>query len=175
MLANELRALEIFLESASFENDFKPLSYFLIAEQLKKEKIQGTKSSVGRWAIKYKWENALKIKKQEAVIALGPQQTKEVALKVLDEHTKVTVQRNSVLISDTYDVMEKFISAVKVDIANNTYNRDDIKLAKDIAVLTTGREDKMLDRLASMGGETLSSEEMKEDFNLVEVEFEDEI
>lgn len=174
MLANEFRALEIFLDSATFENDFRPMSYALISEKLKEEELSGTKSSVGRWALKYKWDDALNMKRQEAVMALGSKSTKPAALMVLDQQTEVTVKRNSALISDTYDVMEAFIFRVKEDIARGVFRREDIKMAKDIAVLVTGREDKMLDRLAGMGGDRLTSEEMKAERDAIDVEFEDE-
>lgn len=69
--------------------------------------------------------------------------------------------------------MEAFLVRVKEDIARGVFRRDDIKLAKDIAVLVTGREDKMLDRLAGMGGEKLTSEEVKKEFDMIEVELEE--
>lgn len=173
MLANEARALEIFLESATFENDFRPMSYSHIAKQLEAEEFAGTKSSIGRWAQKYKWDEALEIKRKEAIIASGGDNVQNKALMILDQKTEVTVKRNSELISDTYEVMEAFLVRVKEDIARGVFRRDDIKLAKDIAVLVTGREDKMLDRLAGMGGEKLTSEEVKKEFDMIEVELEE--
>ncbi len=174
MLANELRALEIYLESATFENDFRPISYSKIADRLKEEEFSGTKSSVGRWAIKHKWEELLHRKRQEAVIASGSDDLQNKALKIIDEKTEVTVKRNGELISDTYDVMEAFLQRVKDDVSRGVIRRDDIKLAKDIAVLVTGREDKMLDRLAGVGADTISSEDALKELGSIDVEIEDE-
>ncbi len=175
MLDNEYRALEIYLESATFENDFRPLSYSRISEKLKVEEYSGSKSAVGRWSKKFKWDDRLTLKRQEAVLALsGEESTKSKALAALDRVTEVTVQRNSNLIGDTYDVMEAFITRVKENIAHGIYNRDDIKMAKDIAVLVTGREDKMLDRLADSGGDKISSKDVLAQFETIEVEIEDE-
>ena len=174
MLANEARALEIFLESATFENDFRPKSYAQISAQLKDEEFTGTKSSIGRWAQKYKWDDALEIKRKEAVIASGGDNVTSRALAIIDQKTEVTVKRNSELISDTYEVMEAFVARVKEDIARGVFKRDDIKMAKDIAVLVTGREDKMLDRLAGMDGEKIDSDAALKELMAIDVEIDSE-
>ncbi|NOQ32436.1 MAG: hypothetical protein GQ570_15110 [Helicobacteraceae bacterium] len=173
MLNNEERALIIYLESATFENNFTPLSYARIAEKLDDEEYTGSKSAIGRWAKKYEWEAKLHLKRQEAVIAIGGNDSIQAkALVALDKKSEVDVKRNSELIGDTYEVLEAFIERVKADIARGVFKRDDIKLAKDIAVLVTGREDKMLDRLAGAGADRISSEELKKEFDVIEVEFE---
>jgi len=173
MLPNEKRGFDLYIESATFENGFIPLSFAKIAEKLKEEQYSGSKASVHRWSKKYKWEEQLHLKRQKAIlVAGGDKDIQEKAISVLDEKTKVDVERNAILIGGSYDVMEGFIEKVKAEMARGIYKLDNIKLAKDIAVLVTGREDKMLDRLADMGADRLSSQDLKAEFEAIEVDFE---
>ena len=173
MLINEARALEIYLESATFENGYKPLSYSRIAEQLLEENYKAHKSSVGRWAIKFQWEKLLEAKVKTSIIADEEQSTSQKALVATVEKTLVTVERNATLIADTYDVMENFVEKVKEDLAKGRFKIEEIKLAKDIAVLVTGREDKILDRLANAGDDRISSDALKKEHEAIDVDIEE--
>ena len=51
--------------------------------------------------------------------------------------------------------------------------RDDIKIIKDIATFTGGREDKLLDRIANAGADKITSAEMLEQHKTIEMDIEE--
>jgi len=90
------------------------------------------------------------------------------------EKDLVTVERNGKLIAKSYNILEKYTEHILENIEKtNKFIRDDIKLVKEIAILTTGREDKMLDRLALLGSDKITSEQLLKEFNDVIIEVED--
>lgn len=171
--SNQIRALEIYLESATFENSYKPLSLEKIAEQLKSENYEASSSSVGRWKKLFHFEKHLELKINTVMLE---DQSTDIKNKAISKSTQETIDRfkvNGELIDDLYVVSQCFVDKVKEDIALNRFNREDIKLAKDLLVITTGREDKMLDRLAGQDGEKLSSEDIKAELEAIDVEIEE--
>ena len=169
---NQIRALDIFLDSAVFENGYKPLSLAKIAEQLKNEGFDASSSSVGRWRILYHFDKRLELK--ISTIALKDEES-DIKAKAITNSTKETIDRfkvNGELIDDIYTLVQCFINKVKEDVANNRFNREDIKILKDLLLLTTGREDKMLDRLANAPAETVSSEDILAQINSIDVDIE---
>ncbi len=172
--ANQKRALEIYLESATFENDYKPISCVRIEEKLKEEGFSGGKSSINRWIKDFDFKSHLEFKIQASFSKDKSIAKTTETLRKSVEKDLVTVERNGKLISDTYEILEEFASHVLNEIKHkNRFTREDIKLIKEIAVLTTGREDKMLDRLALIGNEKISSKDLIEEFNSVIIEVEE--
>lgn len=171
---NQIRALEIYLDNATYENDYKPASCLKIAEQLKNENLEGSKSSVNRWINEFDFEAHLELKIQASFT-----QDKSIArttdnMRKAVEKDLVSVERNGKLIAATYEILEKYTEHVLENIEKtNRFVRDDIKLVKEIAVLTTGREDKMLDRLANIGNDKITSEQLLKEFNDVIIEIEE--
>ena len=171
---NQKRALEVYLNSATYDNDYKPDSCVKISEQLKEEGFEVSKSSVNRWINDFDFEAHLELKIQASFsndksIARTTQIMRESVEKDL-----VTVERNGKLIGSCYEILELFADNIIENIKRtNRYVRDDIKLIKEIAVLTTGREDKMLDRLASIGNNKISSEELLKAYNDVVIDLEE--
>ncbi|MCK9546683.1 MAG: hypothetical protein M0Q25_08275 [Sulfurospirillaceae bacterium] len=172
---NQVRALEIYLDSATYENDYKPASCLKIAKQLKDEQLQGSKSSVNRWINEFDFKAHLELKIQasfskDTSIARTTDNMRKAVEKDL-----VTVERNGKLIATAYNILEKYTEHILSHIEKtNRFTRDDIKLVKEIAVLTTGREDKMLDRLASIGNDKITSEQLLKEYNDIVIEVEDE-
>lgn len=172
--ANQKRALEIYLESAIFENDYKPISCVKIEEKLKEEGFSGGKSSINRWIKDFDFKSHLELKIQSSFTKDKSILKTTETLRKSVEKDLVTVERNGKLISDTYEILEEFTSHVLHEIKHKKrFTREDIKLVKEIAVLTTGREDKMLDRLALIGNEKISSKDLIEEFNNVIIEVEE--
>ncbi len=170
---NQIRALEIFLESATFENDYKPMALEKIATQIKSEGLTASSSSIGRWKKLFYFDKRLEMKIHTVMLQ---DESKDIKSKAITKATKETIDRfkvNGELIDDLYVIGQCFTDKVKSDIANNRFNREDIKLAKDFLVLTTGREDKMLDRLANTSEDKLTSEQMRESFEMIDVEIEE--
>lgn len=171
---NQKRALEIYLESATFENDYKTISCMKIEEKLKDEGFSGGKSSINRWIKDFDFKSHLELKIQTSFTKDKSIAKTTEALRKSVEKDLVTVERNSKLIANTYSILEEFASHVLHEIKEKKrFTREDIKLVKEIAVLTTGREDKMLDRLALIGSEKISSQELLEEFQNVVIELED--
>lgn len=172
---NQVRSLEIYLDSATYENDYKPYSCQKIAEILKDEKLEGSKSSVNRWMNEFDFESHLQLKIQASFT-----QDKSIArttdnMRKAVEKDLVSVERNGKLIAATYTILEKYTDHILDNIEKtNRFIREDIKLVKEIAVLTTGREDKMLDRLATIGNDKITSEQLLKEFNEIIIEVEDD-
>jgi hypothetical protein len=169
------KALDLYLKSATIENDYKPLTYQQLSEELKKNGITKGKSTLQRWGATFEFEKRLENKLQTIMIDEDDKTPEQKALSKVYKKDAVTVERNSDLMAMSYDILEKFTEGVIEDIeAKKPVSLDKIKITKDIAVLTAGREDKLLDRLANAGGDTLSSDELKEEFEMIDVEIEDE-
>lgn len=171
--SNQIRAMEIYLNSATFENGYTPLSFKKIEEQLKTEGLSGGKSTIQRWAKIFNFEKHLELKINTVILE---DQGEDIKNKAITKSTQETVDRfkvNGELIDDLYTISSCFVDKVKENIANNQFNREDIKLAKDLLVITTGREDKMLDRLAAAPKKTLSSAELMDKFDAIEVEIDE--
>jgi len=95
--------------------------------------------------------------------------SRDVSIKLVD------LERNNRLTADCYELMELFTKQVAQTYdQHGIIKRDDIKIVKDIAVFTGGREDKFLDRLANSGDDVMSSDELKAEFDAIDVEIEDE-
>ena len=170
---NQIRALEIYLDSATFDNGYKPMSLEKIAQQLKAEGLNASSSSVGRWKKLFYFDRRLELKINTVMLHDERADKKSKAISKATEETIDRFKVNGEIIDDMYIIAKLFGEKVKEDIANNKFNREDIKLAKDLLLLTTGREDKMMDRLANSGEEKLTSEQMRESFEMIDVEIEE--
>ncbi len=170
---NQIRALEIYLETATFDNGYKPSSLEKIANLIKSENLEASSSSIGRWKKLFSFEKHLDLKMQTEYLAKNGDDVKNKAISTATQETVDRFKTNGNLIDDLYIVASCFVDKVKEDIGNNNYIRDDIKLAKDLLILTTGREDKMLDRLANTPTETVSSDDILKQIAEIEVDIED--
>lgn len=177
---NEIQkiAFEMFLDSACYENDFKPISEEALAEKLKERGLKASSSSINRWKAKFNWNEAVKNKvtlamsENKSAKALIVQSSLESAVK----NTKVDLERNELLLAGSYQFFEreeKRILALQAE--GKTISKEDTDTMKFIATLTSGRRDKMLDRLALMPPEAVSANEIIERFNQIEIEVEDDV
>lgn len=98
--ANQKRALEIYLESAIFENDYKPISCVKIEEKLKEEGFSGGKSSINRWIKDFDFKSHLELKIQSSFTKDKSILKTTETLRKSVEKDLVTVERNGKLISD---------------------------------------------------------------------------
>ena len=177
MNEKEQKAFEIYLESASYENDFKPLSEEAISAKLKELGIEASSSTINRWKAKFGWADALKNK-----ITLAMSDNKEVknliaksSLETAIKNTKVDIERNDILIAASYEILEFEAKRIKQKQNDGKLlNKDDIDIAKFIAGLTTGRREKMLDRMASAPREAVSADEILDRFKDIKLEIEDD-
>lgn len=167
------KALEIYLSTASQDNNFKPLSYVKIAEQLSDHGFQTSKSSIDRWSKCFNFKKHLDHKIELAYISSN---VPEIQRTVKTRSTQDIADRfkvNGELTDDLYVIARCFVDDAKLDLASgNRIDKDRMKIIKDLLVLTTNREDKLLDRLANTGGDKLTSKELLAELNEIEVEVE---
>jgi hypothetical protein len=172
MTPAQARALKLYCSSATLQNDYYPMTFEEIAKKLSEEGLQGSSSSVQRWSVKFDFKSHLEAQIQLAIIDGGD--AKSLALKKIDSKKAVDIVRNNELTSDGYEVLETYVSNVldRMD-KSQAIGLKEIQLVKDIVILTSGREDKLLDRLAGMGGEKLSSEDLKREFASIDMDIEE--
>jgi len=167
------RALTIYCESATIFNDYKPFTFARLSEELAKEGLQASSSSLQRWHKKYNFEEYLQFQIQTVIINDKENSIKDKALTISVQKSLVDINRNNELTADCYELMELFAHQVAANYdKHQVIKRDDIKIIKDIAVFTGGREDKLLDRIAERGTDKLSSEDMKKEFDAIDVDIE---
>ena len=174
------RAREVFLNSATLENDFTPMSEKKLAEFLEADGIMTSASSIGRWKTKFKWKEQLQ--QQIALAFVEDEKIKETvrasALSEVVHKTTVDIKRNEVLMPSAYQALEHVMQKINEKIANNQgLRQDDIDNALKVFALAGGRADKMLDRLSNQPPEAISSEEVLARLigTTLKVEDEDEI
>lgn len=179
MTEAQIRAQEIYLTSAVLENNFTPNSEVKIAMALKYEGFEASSTSVGRWKKKFEWEKLLHVKISAAVTE--DSKTKAIvsnsSLEATVKNTEVDIKRNNVLIAASYQALEyeanqllKVVEEGKRSLTNDEFD----KLYK-IAKLSTDRHDRMLDRLANMPPEAISSQEVYERLKAIPIEYETEV
>ncbi|WP_294966993.1 hypothetical protein [Sulfurimonas sp.] len=174
------RARELFLNSATLENDFTPISEKKLSELLEADGIETSASSIGRWKLKFNWKEQLQ--QNIALAFIDDEKIKETvrasALSEVVHKTTVDIKRNEILMSSSYQVLEHVMQKINEKIENKQgLRQDDIDNALKVFALAGGRADKMLDRLSNQPPEAISSEEVLQRLfgTTLKVEDEDEI
>lgn len=177
MTQAQARALEIYLDTACLENDFTPATFKEIENILSLDDLKGSKSTIQRWSKDFDFESQLRAKMNQIIISSSGQELQTQAQTEVLKKDVVDVTRNEALTSDCYNILESFVDQVKKDFTKNErISQDNVKIVKDIAVLTTNRTDKMLDRIAEFGNDEnkLKSDDILEDLKAEVIEWEDE-
>lgn len=176
---NEIQsaALKIYLEHADMNNGFEELSDRQLAARLALAGHEVGKSTIGRWKEAFGFKAQLSAKVQ-AAISGDPKLQGMISKSGNDaalQKTVVDLTRNNNLTADCYDILESFVEIKQTQIENGKgLSTADVKLVIQIASLTTGREDRMLDRRAMLtAADMLSKEDVLQAFSTVKVEVED--
>ena len=178
MTEAQLRAQEIYLTSAVLENNFTPNSEVKIAMALKLEGFEASSTSVGRWKKKFEWEKLLHVKIGAAITE--DSKTKAIvsnsSLEATVKNTEVDIKRNNVLIAASYQALEYEANQLLKVVEEGKRPLSEIEFDKlyKIAKLSTDRHDRMLDRLANMPPEAISSQEVYERLKAIPIEYERE-
>jgi hypothetical protein len=168
------RALAIFCESATILKDYKPDTFEQISKQLEKEDLKASSSSIQRWSKKYNFDEYLNFHIQSIMINDKENNNQQKAITVAVKKSIVDITRNNELTADCYELMELFAKQTADNFDNTgVIKRDDIKIIKDIATFTGGREDKLLDRIANAGADKITSAEMLEQHKTIEMDIEE--
>lgn len=171
------RAFEIYLDSATFESDYKPITEEQLAKKLQSEGLKASSSAINRWKAKFNWADALKNK---VTLAMSTdKQTKNLlqasSLQSAVKNTKVDIERNNVLIAASYEFFE--IEAAEILQRKKNGERiseEERSTMKFVATLSTTRHDKMLDRLAIVPPDAVSAQDIIDRFKNITLEVEDD-
>lgn len=177
MNETQQKAFEIYLDSATFETDYKPISEEQLASKLDALGLKGSSSSINRWKKDFNWAQALQNK-----VTLAMSQDKETrnliqrsSLESAVKNTKVDLDRNNVLIAASYQILEKEARRIIEKQNEQGYvSKDDMEIVKFFSTLSTARHDKMLDRLALMPPEAVSAQQILSRLNDITIEVEDD-
>ena len=177
MNETQQKAFEIYLDSATFETDYKPISEEQLAAKLDALGLKGSSSSINRWNKDFNWVQALQNK---VTLAMSEdKQTRNLiqksSLESAVKNTKVDLDRNNVLIAASYQILEKEARRIIEKQNEQGYvSKDDMEIVKFFSTLSTARHDKMLDRLALMPPEAVSAQQILSRLNDITIEVEDD-
>lgn len=178
MNETQQKAFEIYLDSATFETDYKPISEEQLAAKLDALGLKGSSSSINRWKKDFNWAQALQNK---VTLAMSEdKQTRNLiqksSLESAVKNTKVDLDRNNVLIAASYQILEKEARRIIEKQNEQGYvSKDDMEIVKFFSTLSTARHDKMLDRLALMPPEAVSAQQILSRLNKITIEVEDDV
>lgn len=172
------KAMDVWLASASLDNNFETMTDRALSEVLEKEHgIVASKSTIERWRNKFGWQSFLDLKVASAVVN-DEEKMDDIKSAIGLEAAKTTlvdVKRNGELNALAYSILFGELEEIKdKQLKGKRITLDEAKLAKDVATLTSGREDKLMDRAAFMGtAKLLSADDIKEALRHTAIEFDD--
>jgi hypothetical protein len=172
------KAMDVWLAHASLDNNFETMTDRALSEVLEKEhSIVASKSTIERWRNKFGWQSFLDLKVASAVVN-DEEKMDDIKNAVGLEAAKITlvdVKRNGELNALAYSILFGELEEIKdKQLKGKRITLDEAKLAKDVATLTSGREDKLMDRAAFMGtAKLLSADDIKEALKHTAIEFDD--
>ena len=178
MNETQQKAFEIYLDSATFETDYRPISEEQLAAKLDALGLKGSSSSINRWKKDFNWAQTLQNK---VTLAMSEdKQTRNLiqksSLESAVKNTKVDLDRNNVLIAASYQILEKEARRIIEKQNEQGYvSKDDMEIVKFFSTLSTARHDKMLDRLALMPPEAVSAQQILSRLNEITIEVEDDV
>jgi len=174
---NQKIALDVWLGTATLFNDFKPISDRDLCVELSHLDVEVSKSTIERWRKKFNFEGFLQMKIASSMVddADTRAMIEKSSLDVAVKKTTVDVQRNSELTSIAYEILELKMRLIKTEYdQTNLISLDNAKFAKDVALLTSGREDKLLDRAALVGtAELITADEIRKALRDTVIEIDD--
>jgi len=159
---NQKIALDLWLGTATLFNDFKPCTDRELCIELSHLDIEVTKSTIDRWRKKFNFEGHLQNKISASMVT--DSDTRDLIAKsasdAVIEKTIVDIERNGKLSGMAYAILEAKAEMILLKYETTSVVSDnDAKIAVQIAQLTTGREDRMLDRAAMLDTAKLISKD----------------
>lgn len=169
-------AYEIWINSATLENDFTPITERKLAELLATKGISSSSSRINRWKQKYGWNKLLEHKVNLALIENKElnRTIKHAALGAAVENTKVDLERNTKLLATAYSIAEIELIELYHKRQNGALNKDEFKRFEALFKIVADRDDRMNDRLAHIATEAVSSVEVFERLNAITLDIETE-
>lgn len=152
MSVEQKAALELFL-MVSPDNEYKPMSYSEIATALTSKGMKASKSSVGRWAKLFDFEEQLK-NHINALLLSNKQAKDDVMTAASSENLKctlMTLNENNELLHLSHTILKTKLQLIsKKYETTQIITLDDAKFVQTIYAATSSREDKLHDRQAGL-------------------------
>lgn len=153
MTPQQLKAEEIYLDSISYETDYKPVSFPRLKEILGNEGISTSTSALGRWSKKFDWEE--KVKKVVTAATLdGGEASDIIAKSSLASNTKKILtdfEANETLKDSAYSILQEQMKFYVKEMETKKHlSQENTKTVIKILEVTSTREDKLLDRQAML-------------------------
>ena len=169
-------AYEIWINSATLENDFTPITERKLAQLLTTKGINSSSSRINRWKQKYGWAKLLEHKINLALIENKElnRTIKSTALGTAVENTKVDLERNTALLGTAYSIAEIELKELYHKRANGTLSKDEFKRFEALFKILADRDDRMNDRLAHIATGAVSSVEVFERLSQISLDIETE-
>lgn len=154
------QAFDIYYESADIDNSFTPISFSQLAVELKKIGLKGSKSSIGRWAVKFGWKD--KIAQKVDMTISGDDEVKNlIEVSSQNAATQKTIDdflSNERLKSDSYTILETQMMKYSTKLKEGSYlSHNEEKFVLKVLEITSAREDKLLDRQALLSATKLTN------------------
>jgi len=148
---NEMQktALNFWLEGVDFENEFKPNSDKKVSDYMKTIGHSISKSGVYKWRVKFEWHKELEFRIKQLTsedkrirASIGDVAKDETIQKTLSD-----LERNKALLGSSMAILELECKLImqRYQTTKKLTNAD-VKVAIQITMLTSGREDRLLDR-----------------------------
>jgi len=162
MTETQQKAFNIYIESATMDNSYTPMSFDKIAKEMIDQGEKCSRSAVGRWANKFKWKELLKQKLSASIVEdkevrdlIEASSINSATKKVIDDF-----KANERLKSGAYQVLEAQLEKYFEKLRNGIYlSHDDEKFMLKVLEITSNREDKLLDRQALLSATKLTNSE----------------
>ena len=159
MNLTQKQAFDIYMDSATMDNSFVPMSYAKISERLTEDGLNGTKSSIGRWATKFKWKELLEAKVSASIVEDGSEAKDLIEQSSINAATQKVIddfQSNERLKSSSYQILEAQMQKYFLKLKSGSYlSHDDEKFMLKVLEITSKREDNLLDRQALLSASKL--------------------
>jgi len=160
MNSTQQKAFDIYYESADMDNGFMPMSFNQVAEECNKLGLKASKSSVGRWAVKFGWKDKISQK-----VDLTLSEDKEVKNLIEVSSQNAATQKiiddfkaNERLKSTAYIILEAQAQRYTDKLASGNYlTHNEEKFVLKFLEITANREDKLLDRQALLSATKLTN------------------
>ncbi len=160
MTHDQQKAEEIYLDSISYENDYKAVSFSRLKEMLENVGVKTSTSALGRWCDKFNWKE--KVKQIVTAATLGDGEASEIISKSsLEKNTKKILtdfEANESLKDSAYAILGDQIKHYASEMKKKTHlSLESTKVVIKILEVTTIREDKLLDRVALLQASKLAN------------------
>jgi len=180
MTDEQRKAQELWLASATYDTDFKPMTMPALVKILHDEyEILTSTSAVGRWKQKFKWEELLEVQIATATLEdekikdmISASTMKEGSEKIFDDF-----KANESIKNGSYNLAARQLKHYeKIMDTKGHLSEKDMKQVIELLKLTSDREDKLLDRQAMLSAaKLLKSDDVLKELNSHVVNVEDVI